>query len=445
MISKLAAVAAFLTVLTIVSAQDPTESSPINTDRPERSEAEEVIDSLVVSGRADIRAVIAELRRKLDRRLVDFFPELKEKIEKLHGDIDACYDQTVAHNVTVNIFEAKVHDIVKKFFESHGHLLENLDREKIHQRVKAFLGNVARLVELLFDCVVDRQKGRPTNRLGLTPLSVYSREEFENQILNKRLMQDYKNQATLGASGGNEEDDCSPDSWAKEPLPAKFNWNELGKVTRVYQQQSCGSCYVYSTTSAMESQYLIKANKTVRPQHAMGFGPVDNNQEEDVEFSVQATLNCMSNGCGGGSLQEPLEYYVNRGVTAYKNAPYKNTALQCRTDYPIALRARRFCYFTNSEEERIQRLLMRHGPAGVAIDASSPVLSFLKDSPFSGECGRALDHAVLMVGWDEKYWIIKNSWGPNWGIGGYLYLPRGDNRCGIQMMYGVPIVDPIAA
>ena len=86
-------------------------------------------------------------------------------------------------------------------------------------------------------------------------------------------------------------------------------------------------------------------------------------------------------------------------------------ALQCRTDYPIALRARRFCYFTNSEEERIQRLLMRHGPAGVAIDASSPVLSFLKDSPFSGECGRALDHAVLMVGWDEKYWIIKNSWG----------------------------------
>ncbi len=204
MISKLAAVAALLavvvTVSNFVSAQDPTESSPINTDRPERSEAEEVIDSLVVSGRADIRAVIAELRRKLDRRLVDFFPELKEKIEKLHGDIDACYDQTVAHNVTVNIFEAKVHDIVKKFFvswgvlfcllfltfvdflsspqESHGHLLENLDREKIHQRVKAFLGNVARLVELLFDCVVDRQKGRPTNRLGLTPLSVYVSKIF---------------------------------------------------------------------------------------------------------------------------------------------------------------------------------------------------------------------------------------------------------------------------
>ena len=121
MISKIAVVAALLAVVvTIVSAQDPTESSPIITDRPERSEAEEVFDSLVVSGRADIRAVIAELRRKLDRRLVDFFPELKEKIEKLHGDIDACYDQTVAHNVTVNIFEAKVHDIVKKFFVSWG-------------------------------------------------------------------------------------------------------------------------------------------------------------------------------------------------------------------------------------------------------------------------------------------------------------------------------------
>lgn len=147
----------------------------------------------------------------------------------------------------------------------------------------------------------------------------------------------------------------------------------------------------------------------------------------------------------------------------------------CNKDFPIALKARRFCYFTDSEEEAMQRLLLRHGPAGVAIDASSEAMSFLKNSPFTADCGKALDHAVLMVGWDEKYWIIKNSWGKcagreswipeprdpipfilifypffifthlgtSWGKNGYLYLPRGENKCGIQMMYGATIVDPI--
>lgn len=48
-------------------------------------------------------------------------------------------------------------------------------------------------------------------------------------------------------------------------------------------------------------------------------------------------------------------------------------------------------------------------------------------------------HAVLVVGWGKndkegKYWIVKNSWGPNWGEKGFFRIKRGVDSCAIESM-----------
>src|SRR5699024_10849592 len=89
-------------------------------------------------------------------------------------------------------------------------------------------------------------------------------------------------------------------------IPPRFNWNELGYVNpEIYFQGHCSSCYIFATTGALESQYMIKVKKS-----------------PPIKLSEQELLDCLGNQCYPGYLFDPMQYMVNYGLTTYDKDPY---------------------------------------------------------------------------------------------------------------------------
>nr|CAD7420630.1 unnamed protein product [Timema poppensis] len=89
------------------------------------------------------------------------------------------------------------------------------------------------------------------------------------------------------------------------------------------------------------------------------------------------------------------------------------------------------------------------GPLAIAFDASQDSFDFYDGGIYNEEaCTNDpynLDHAMLVVGYGtengQDYWLIKNSWGLDWGIDGYMTIVRNsDNQCGVASETSYPLV-----
>lgn len=96
----------------------------------------------------------------------------------------------------------------------------------------------------------------------------------------------------------------------------------------------------------------------------------------------------------------------------------------------------------------IQREILRNG--AVVVDWYSPPYAktyhegiFKKnekarDPKFQVESNGEIipNHASILIGWGEsskgKYWILRNSMGEEFGMGGHMYIERGKNTFAIE-------------
>ncbi|KAK4491416.1 hypothetical protein RD792_002162 [Penstemon davidsonii] len=221
-------------------------------------------------------------------------------------------------------------------------------------------------------------------------------------------------------------------------LPTGFDWREHGAVTPVKNQGSCGSCWSFSTTGALEgANFLATGNLVSLSEQQL----VDCDHECDPEEKGS----CDS-GCNGGLMNSALEYTLKAGgLMREEDYPYTGTDRgTCKLDKSkIAAKVSNFSV-VSLDEEQIAANLVKNGPLAVAINAVY-MQTYMKGVSCPYICSKRLDHGVLLVGYgdsgyapirmkEKPYWIIKNSWGPNWGEEGYYKICRGRNVCGVDSL-----------
>jgi len=198
--------------------------------------------------------------------------------------------------------------------------------------------------------------------------------------------------------------------------PSTYDWRNHGAVTGVKDQGTCGCCWAFSTAAIIEGAYAIKYGQA-------------------IQFSEQQLLSCDSsnNGCNGGNMINGLGYIQNAGGIARSSAiSYVGSRQQCTFTSSLAVARVSGSKQINGDAASIKQALVNYGPLGAAVDSTN--LQFYSNGIYTCSGNVNVNHAITIIGYGADsqgtYWIIKNSWGTNWGMNGYFYLREG--QCGIN-------------
>jgi len=212
---------------------------------------------------------------------------------------------------------------------------------------------------------------------------------------------------------------------ATSDLPRSVDWRRHGIVSPVKDQGHCGSCWAFAATATLES-HIAKETGLL----------FDLSPEQIASCSENPNHCGGTGGCEGATAEIAFEYAAqSSGLFQEFQYPYTSYYGQdenCKTDLEGQV-AGITGYHMNTPNNytELMNAVATVGPIAVSVDASNwgSYESGIYDG--CGDSSSDINHAVTLVGYGEslqgKYWLIRNSWSPEWGEGGYIKLRRTDD------------------
>merc|ERR1719431_878816 len=215
-------------------------------------------------------------------------------------------------------------------------------------------------------------------------------------------------------------------------VPRSYSAVDKGLVTGVRHQRSCGSCVAFASVAVMEVCFKKLTG-------------------EDNDFAEQELVDCGYNqfgasGCNGASYGAYFKWIKreDRQLTHESKYLYKNKRGNCKRNVRPHKRGAKltdeFYTWSNKDEDTLKKLVSQKGAILGALYVGSKFYSY-KTGIFDGCWGTYTpNHAIAIVGYGseggQEYWLIKNSWGKDWGEQGYMKLKRGVDYWLIKNSWG---------
>ncbi|XP_028053339.1 cysteine proteinase RD21A-like [Camellia sinensis] len=318
------------------------------------------------------------------------------------------YDQ--AHNLS----DSESMAIYEKWLVKHGKAYNAIGEKE--RRFEIFKDNL-RFVQ-------EHNAVNRTYKLGLNRFADLTNEEYRSMFLGGRM--EIKKRLSSPKS----------DRYvfrAGDRLPESIDWRDKGAVSPVKDQGHCGSCWAFSTIGAVEGINQIVTGDL-------------------IQLSEQELVDCdkaYNTGCNGGLMDYGFQFIINNGgIDTEEDYPYRAVDGTCDQNRKNVRVVSIDGYEDIPEnDEKALKKAVAHQPVSVAIEAGGRAFQLYESGVFTGHCGTNLDHGVVAVGYGTEdgvdYWVVRNSWGPNWGENGYIRLERNINsiggKCGIAQMASYPM------
>ncbi|MBA3262358.1 MAG: peptidase C1 [Thermoleophilaceae bacterium] len=224
---------------------------------------------------------------------------------------------------------------------------------------------------------------------------------------------------------------------APPPVPAHDLRDVGGRsyVTPIRDQEQCLSCVAFAACAVVEGTLRVQEH-----------GP-----DLEVDLSEACLYYCVAAGegrtcfgeTGGWQPKKALAAIQADGVPDEACFPYTSGDQACSACSDWRSRATRITGMVKLESHpAMKEWVATRGPAIASMMVYEDFQAYGGGAAYRHVLGNEIGgHAVTIVGYDDPggYWILKNSWGENWGEAGFGRIAYGE--CGIDSgMLGVDTV-----